>query len=428
MSSALSSAYVLLGKATMSNPPDWSTAVGAIHTLSSLLTCTKCQQTVGPHPHATPSDLYSLLCDSCHNPKNQTDDDMLPTLMDNIKHLCSYVLRAFNTLPQDDSSEDDSDAVKEDIVIVPTYSSKTKFISKMVKFAKTYFDIKYHAIEENNGVGLNIINDSTSILHTKIHQHQNNKNLVETISVTAPPVPKAVVVTSPAKQVPKGGQWIKIHNPQVHTQREALSGTKRSHVMINGNKIGRDQIIKTTLRPSLSYPFKQSGNNGILHNKTTAFHKLSDYLPTNANKNSIINGSSSHPNGKLNDFVVHLNRAEIGHNHHIQIPKVLVSTKKGCRCGNASSTPGKLTCGGQRCPCYVGSRSCVECKCKGCKNPHAVNGEKVIRPTLKVNTLTPVKNGGQKSTYYITTASPIGVSNTNSSPNTLTTIKRIHLN
>ena len=79
--------------------------------------------------------------------------------------------------------------------------------------------------------------------------------------------------------------------------------------MINGNKIGRDQIIKTTLRPSLSYPFKQSGNNGILHNKTTAFHKLSDYLPTNANKNSIINGSSSHPNGKLNDFVVHLNRA-----------------------------------------------------------------------------------------------------------------------
>ena len=93
MTSALSSAYVLLGKATMSNPPEWSTAVGAIHTLSSLLTCLKCQQTVGPHPHATPSDLFSLLCDSCHDPKNQPDDDMLPTLMDNIKHLCSYVLR-----------------------------------------------------------------------------------------------------------------------------------------------------------------------------------------------------------------------------------------------------------------------------------------------------------------------------------------------
>ena len=103
MTSALSSAYVLLGKATMSNPPDWSTAVGAIHTLSSLLTCSKCQQTVGPHPHATPSDLYSLLCDSCHDPKCKPDNDMLQLLMDNIKHLCSYVLRAFNTMPQEDS-------------------------------------------------------------------------------------------------------------------------------------------------------------------------------------------------------------------------------------------------------------------------------------------------------------------------------------
>ena len=218
-------------------------------------------------------------------------------------------------------------------------------------------------------------------------------------------------------------------------QREALSGTKRSHVMINGNKIGRDQIIKTTLRPSLSYPFKQSHNNGgsiLHHNKTThAFHKLSDYLPSNTAKNSINNGH----HGKLNDFVVHLNQAAPpgSHPHHQNLPKVLLSSKKGCRCGNASSTPGKLTCGGQRCPCYVGSRSCIECKCKGCKNPHSVNGEKVIRsPTLKVNTLTPVnnKNGGQKSsnTYYITTASPIGVSNPNSTPNTLTTIKRIHLN
>ena len=47
--------------------------------------------------------------------------------------------------------------------------------------------------------------------------------MVETISVTAPPVPKAVVVTSPAKQVPKGGQWIKIHNPQTHSKLKNLT-------------------------------------------------------------------------------------------------------------------------------------------------------------------------------------------------------------
>lgn len=51
--------------------------------------------------------------------------------------------------------------------------------------------------------------------------------------------------------------------------------------------------------------------------------------------------------------------------------------RKGCRCGNATPTPGKLTCCGQRCPCYVESKSCVDCKCRGCRNPHRIDGLKV---------------------------------------------------
>lgn len=57
-----------------------------------------------------------------------------------------------------------------------------------------------------------------------------------------------------------------------------------------------------------------------------------------------------------------------------------VSKKKvhrGCRCGNATPTPGKLTCCGQRCPCYVESRACVNCKCRGCRNSHRPGGRKV---------------------------------------------------
>lgn len=54
------------------------------------------------------------------------------------------------------------------------------------------------------------------------------------------------------------------------------------------------------------------------------------------------------------------------------------SKRKGCRCGNATATPGKLTCCGQRCPCYVESKPCTECKCKGCRNPHRPDGMKVI--------------------------------------------------
>jgi len=55
--------------------------------------------------------------------------------------------------------------------------------------------------------------------------------------------------------------------------------------------------------------------------------------------------------------------------------------KSGCRCGNATQFPGKLTCCGQRCPCYVDNLPCIDCKCKGCRNPHMPGGGK-MRPAL----------------------------------------------
>ena len=55
--------------------------------------------------------------------------------------------------------------------------------------------------------------------------------------------------------------------------------------------------------------------------------------------------------------------------------------RKGCRCGNATPSPGKLTCCGQRCPCYVEAKACIECRCKGCRNPHRPGGKKV-RPII----------------------------------------------
>lgn len=55
----------------------------------------------------------------------------------------------------------------------------------------------------------------------------------------------------------------------------------------------------------------------------------------------------------------------------------ILQKRKGCRCGNATPTPGKLTCCGQRCPCYVESKSCIDCKCRGCRNPHRIDGLKV---------------------------------------------------
>lgn len=65
--------------------------------------------------------------------------------------------------------------------------------------------------------------------------------------------------------------------------------------------------------------------------------------------------------------------------------KCVVKQRKGCRCGNATATPGKLTCCGQRCPCYVDSKACVECKCRGCRNPHTPDGNKVINLPHVIN-------------------------------------------
>lgn len=63
--------------------------------------------------------------------------------------------------------------------------------------------------------------------------------------------------------------------------------------------------------------------------------------------------------------------------HRIQNQSVLnnITKKKknerrwGCRCGKTTSTPGKQTCFGQRCPCYTEQKPCDQCKCRGCRNP-----------------------------------------------------------
>merc|ERR1712029_400375 len=74
---------------------------------------------------------------------------------------------------------------------------------------------------------------------------------------------------------------------------------------------------------------------------------------------------------------------------------------KGCRCGAATSMPGKLTCCGQRCPCYVKSASCSDCKCRGCRNPHRPNGEKRPYP------FTTSSNGNGNEPAVISSSIPI---------------------
>lgn len=56
----------------------------------------------------------------------------------------------------------------------------------------------------------------------------------------------------------------------------------------------------------------------------------------------------------------------------------------GCRCGLATANPGKLTCCGQRCPCYVDGKGCYDCKCRGCRNPRRAN-PRSTSPSKEIN-------------------------------------------
>ncbi len=72
----------------------------------------------------------------------------------------------------------------------------------------------------------------------------------------------------------------------------------------------------------------------------------------------------------------HINKEPLDHDPKLSWnvkPRKRVNKKpkpNGCRCGLATPNPGKLTCCGQRCPCYSAFKGCCpDCRCRGCRNP-----------------------------------------------------------
>lgn len=71
-----------------------------------------------------------------------------------------------------------------------------------------------------------------------------------------------------------------------------------------------------------------------------------------------------------------------------------VKKGSGCRCGLATPNPGKLTCCGQRCPCYSAFKGCVDCRCRGCRNPR---GDYAKLPQTVSSLLTVQSKAGEDS-------------------------------
>ena len=95
-------------------------------------------------------------------------------------------------------------------------------------------------------------------------------------------------------------------------------------------------------------------------------------------------------NGDMDSIDIHI-PSEMDNNNDVSLTNSIIeeqskNNKKkpmitGCRCGLATPHPGKLTCCGQRCPCYSSFKGCMECKCRGCRNPR---GDKPSPNSLKV--------------------------------------------
>ncbi|XP_050536245.1 uncharacterized protein LOC126902719 [Daktulosphaira vitifoliae] len=119
---------------------------------------------------------------------------------------------------------------------------------------------------------------------------------------------------------------------------------------------------------------KTTNHNGWISNEN--FEGLEKHINNDLHLPSDVQLSvdDSRKNGILNlqilsDVRTKNDRIQVQQIQNI-IPKKKKTTRRwGCRCGNATTTPGKLTCFGQRCPCYIEQKSCDMCKCRGCRNP-----------------------------------------------------------
>ncbi|RWS13265.1 hypothetical protein B4U79_06018 [Dinothrombium tinctorium] len=95
---------------------------------------------------------------------------------------------------------------------------------------------------------------------------------------------------------------------------------------------------------------------------------------TSASATRITNVQNINANSTNSSNVSKSSIAQITNTSTVTIPQQQqrIKQRRGCRCGLATANPGKLTCCGQRCPCYVEGKACRECKCRGCRNPNKI--------------------------------------------------------
>ncbi|XP_053211989.1 putative uncharacterized protein DDB_G0282133 isoform X2 [Panonychus citri] len=128
-------------------------------------------------------------------------------------------------------------------------------------------------------------------------------------------------------------------------------------------------------------------NRNIIKADSTQLNKI---LTGTLSNNSVTNNNSNNNNTSTT----------LTNNNSNQTPSVNRKVRRGCRCGLATPNPGKLTCCGQRCPCYVESKACNQCKCRGCRNPNKVSN------LTTINIISTSSSTGSMLTSSLTSSTP----------------------
>lgn len=153
------------------------------------------------------------------------------------------------------------------------------------------------------------------------------------------------------------------------------SGTNLAHLLLEsigikefavdqGNNHGENGNISLNAEQNSELP-----TNGDASSAYSVMFANDHRTKITIKRKPMVSPSSSHSG----NFEKVFKRQRASESAKAKLSRSRLSLRKECRCGNATPTPGKLTCCGQRCPCYVRGKGCTECKCRGCRNPHKIS-------------------------------------------------------
>jgi len=390
----------LVLQADPDSPPSWQDLYTALPTLRNSLSCTVCENLLSePYtPEETTCEHHVCksckggvkklrpTCSWCKDYSKYSENVQLRILLENYKKLCGlikitriywHILRnpEQGSIIKDIIAESEGEKIPRPLLVENVRPTPVKENPAKVKVE----------VKEELEPPDEVLSSPYSILKARPKPAAvpavAAKVDLEGRFEEAQPTPKASPVPSPPSNSPPEAVQ---HQPSL-LGRPAQQGPKPSGT----RKIKAEAFILNPLKGKADLPQirrleslpKTVRPIGETQTKQTL---LSDYGISSSPKSAKVEAPTSSKHGPLVEVKLEpglppkVGRLEDGRRGSDEGGKRKLT---GCRCGNATLCPGKLTCCGQRCPCYVDNLACTDCKCKGCRNPHRPGGGKV-RPTL----------------------------------------------